>query len=217
MARFAVIVVICGAVSMAAGGLLQAQQGHGSHGGHSAPSAIPRDAASRAFAAANARMHKDMAFVASGNADVDFVRGMIPHHQGAIDMADIVLKFGKDAEVQNLANGIIAAQRREMAQMSLWLATYGSLPPGPDAAAVSRAYAQVNAAMHKDMSIKLTGKADADFMRGMVPHHVGAVEMAKVVLAFGKDSQLKLLAEQIISSQSGEIALMKAWLQKNGG
>ncbi len=74
--------------------------------------------------AAMAKMHKDMSITYTGNADVDFMKGMLPHHQGAIDMAKIVLKYGKDPEVKKLAEGIIAAQETEMAQMKTWLAAH---------------------------------------------------------------------------------------------
>ena len=70
------------------------------------------------------KMHKDMAITYTGNADVDFMKGMMPHHQGAIDMAKIVLKYGKDPEVKKLAEGIIAAQEAEIAQMKTWLAAH---------------------------------------------------------------------------------------------
>ncbi|EJC74071.1 CopM family metallochaperone [Rhizobium hidalgonense] len=83
------------------------------------------DAASHAFSEANAKMHKDMAIEYSGNPDVDFVRGMIPHHQGAIDMAKIELQYGKDAEIRKLAEGVIKAQEAEIAEMNAWLKAHG--------------------------------------------------------------------------------------------
>ena len=59
------------------------------------------------FTAANTRMHADMAVDYTGDADVDFMRGMIPHHQGAIDMAKVVLQHGKDEQTKKLAADII--------------------------------------------------------------------------------------------------------------
>lgn len=90
--------------------------------GHDMAAVDPNAPAStKAFIEANARMHKDMAIAFSGNADIDFVRGMIPHHQGAIDMAKIVLEHGKDTEIRTLAEGIIKAQESEIAEMQAWL------------------------------------------------------------------------------------------------
>ncbi|KRB26067.1 MULTISPECIES: DUF305 domain-containing protein [Mesorhizobium] len=77
------------------------------------------------YKAAMDKMHADMmASRYTGNADVDFVRGMIPHHQGAIDMAKVELANGKDPEIRKLAEGVIAAQEAEIKQMQDWLAAH---------------------------------------------------------------------------------------------
>lgn len=91
----------------------EAHQGHGA--------AAAESPSSQAFAAANARMHEGMDIVYSGDADVDFVRGMIAHHQGAIDMARVELEFGKDPQLRKLAEEIIAAQEGEIRMMQDWL------------------------------------------------------------------------------------------------
>jgi uncharacterized protein (DUF305 family) len=80
----------------------------------------------------------------------------------------------------------------------------------------SLALAAVNAKMHGAMDIPYTGNADRDFVAGMIPHHEGAVDMAKVVLAFGKDPEVRKLAEAIIKAQETEISWMKAWQSKQG-
>ena len=80
--------------------------------------------ATLAYMEANAKMHADMAVPFTGDADVDFIAGMIPHHQGAVEMAKIVLEHGTDPEVRKLAEGIIAAQETEIAWMTEWLATH---------------------------------------------------------------------------------------------
>jgi uncharacterized protein (DUF305 family) len=119
------MIAITTALAMVAGGGAIAQhQGHGAHGSHGAPSA--RDSASTtAFKAANARMHKDMDIRYGGDADVDFVRGMIPHHQGAVEMAKIVLQHGKDPAIRKLAQEIVDAQEKEMTLMRGWLQAKG--------------------------------------------------------------------------------------------
>jgi uncharacterized protein (DUF305 family) len=84
-----------------------------------------RAAASREMAAINRRMHAAMSVPMTGNLDADFVRGMIPHHQGAIDMAELALKHSNDPFVRTLARGIIGAQRREITAMRAWLRDKG--------------------------------------------------------------------------------------------
>ena len=74
-----------------------------------------------AYKAINEKMHKDMAIAFTGDAGVDFVRGMIPHHQ-ATDMAKVVAGFGKDPEIRKLAAEVIKAQESEIAMMREWLA-----------------------------------------------------------------------------------------------
>jgi len=65
----------------------------------------------------NARMHVGMEIVRSGNVDRDFVRMMIPHHQGAIDMARVLLKYGQDERLKRLAQSIIVEQGQEITYM----------------------------------------------------------------------------------------------------
>jgi len=105
-----------------------AQAQSNSHMGHgTAPAAAkakPDAPSTLAFKEAHMRMMRDMDIAYSGDADVDFVRGMIPHHQAAIDAAKIVLQYGKNPENQALAKAIIAAQEREIAEMQAWLKRY---------------------------------------------------------------------------------------------
>ena len=76
------------------------------------------------------RMHHGMAAASpSGNPDRDFVRMMIPHHQGAVDMSKALLLYGKDQELQQLAKSIIAEQQNEIQLMGLWLAKHPSSAP----------------------------------------------------------------------------------------
>jgi uncharacterized protein (DUF305 family) len=96
--------------------------GHGSHGQHAAEAKGDQSPSSLAFHGINMKMHKAMDIPFTGNSDVDFVKGMIPHHEGAVDMAKTVLAFGKDPEVRALADSIIKSQEAEIAQMKAWLA-----------------------------------------------------------------------------------------------
>jgi uncharacterized protein (DUF305 family) len=96
---------------------MKMQMNMGSSSAESAPS-------SKAFEAADEKMHQDMTMSFTGDADVDFVKGMIPHHQGAIDMAKVELQYGKDPELRKLAEDITKAQETEITLMDAWLAKH---------------------------------------------------------------------------------------------
>jgi uncharacterized protein (DUF305 family) len=78
------------------------------------------------FKAAMDRMHTSMMIDYTGNPDVDFAHAMMPHHKGAIDMAKVELQYGKDPELRKMAEEIVSAQKKEIAEMKKWLATHGS-------------------------------------------------------------------------------------------
>lgn len=112
----------CAALTAALGTPVIAQ----SHDHHSAPQAAAAEPAStRDFKEVHAKMMRDMGQAYTGNPDLDFVRGMIPHHQGAIDMARVLLKHGKDPEIRKLAEQVIADQEREIVQMRDWVKKNG--------------------------------------------------------------------------------------------
>jgi len=91
------------------------------------------------------------------------------------------------------------------------------MTPDPSDSASTKGY---KAAMMKMMEgmpgMKFTGDADLDFMNSMRPHHQGAIDMAKVVLADGKDETVKRLAQEIVTAQEKEIVVIDAWLKANG-
>jgi len=94
--------------------------GHAMPGMAMAPPGADANPSTKAFKAADEKMMKDMNRPMTGNADQDFVAGMLPHHGGAVDMARVEIQYGKDPEMLRLARGIIAAQEKEIAQMKAW-------------------------------------------------------------------------------------------------
>lgn len=95
-------------------------------------------------------------------------------------------------------------------------ATMDMSQPVGDQGLSSKAFAEANAKMHADMAIEFSGDTDVDFVRGMIAHHQGAIDMAKIQLQYGKDPEIRKLAEEIIKAQEGEIAMMREWLAKQG-
>ncbi|MCH8531816.1 MAG: DUF305 domain-containing protein [Saccharospirillum sp.] len=168
------------------------------------------------FAESHQRMMDDMhQMTLSGDADHDFVRGMIPHHQGAIDMAEVLLAQGSDAQLLELGEEIITAQQAEIEQMEQWLADYGPARPGPNSNAIRAGYDRINQKMMRDMDMAPTGNVDRDFVLGMIPHHEAAIDMARLLLQYSEDQELRELAEAVIREQEREIHFMHSWLEDN--
>jgi uncharacterized protein (DUF305 family) len=151
--------------------------------------------------------------------DLRFVDAMIPHHQGAVEMAKEAQQKSKRPEIQKLAADIIKAQDKEIAQMKQWRQAWY-----PKAATPIAYNSQMGHSMPmsqdqiKDMMMSMDlGAANAEFdlrfLNAMIPHHDGAVTMAQDALSKSKRSQIKQLAQDIIKSQETEIAQMKQWKQ----
>mgnify|MGYP002780581951 CR=1 FL=1 len=93
--------------------------------------AMVQNDAQKAYAAANDKMHAGMGGAINADPDIAFMQGMIPHHQGAVEMAQVVLKHGKDPEVRALAQKVIAAQEAEIKEMQAWLDKRGAEAAAP--------------------------------------------------------------------------------------
>lgn len=91
-----------------------------------------------------------------------------------------------------------------------------TMMPAPGDAASTKDFKSADMKMMHDMAVPYTGNPDIDFRTKMIPHHQGAIDMAKVALAHAKDETTKALATQIIKDQEREIAEMRDWLSKHG-
>ena len=93
--------------------------GHGSHAGHSSSASNKSTTAvsTKKYQQINDNMHKSMDIKFTGDADKDFLAAMIPHHQGAVEMAEVVLQHGKNPKIRQLAQEIITMQKKEIAEM----------------------------------------------------------------------------------------------------
>lgn len=164
-------------------------------------------------------MHDEM-MIGMGYNDPDtaFAKGMLGHHRGAVDMAKIELKYGTDEVMKKLAQDIIDSQQSEIDIMKKWLASHpDAAKPKPETPEMQMAYANGMDAMHGEMMAGIADPVpDMAFARGMLPHHRGAVDMAKVQLKYGKDEDMRKLAQQIIDAQQPEIELMQNWIATSG-
>ena len=162
-------------------------------------------------------MHEDMMEgVQANDADVAFAKGMLPHHEGAVEMAEIQLKYGKDETMRKLATDIIAAQEAEIKQMENWLEANPDTEEQDYTKGMHKAYLDSMKPMHDDMMQGvLSEDADMAFAKGMLPHHQGAVAMAEVQIKYGKDKQMRKLAQDIIDAQRSEIDLMQNWINQH--
>lgn len=145
------------------------------------------------------------------NIDQHFIVQMIPHHEGAIEMAKLALQKSKNPELLSLANTIISAQEKEITDMKSWYGDwYGGIPPQGGMGMMHMD------GMTGDLTVlgSLSGTSfDQEFIRQMIPHHEMAIMMAEMLRAGTTRPEMKQLAENIISSQSSEIQTMRGWLQ----
>lgn len=206
--RLAALAALIPALGLVSGA--QAGMAHHGHGKAAARACHTVAASTQAYQQAMARMHEQMRQPRSGDPDIDFVRQMIPHHQAAVEMARIQLAHGKDEALKDFSRWIIQFQSQEIGMMKNWLRGHDN---GVEKAGATDYYGPSMERMHHAMMITYTGDADADFVRGMIPHHQGAVDMAAIVTARGHNPEIRALAEGIQRSQNYEIGWQQAWLR----
>jgi len=145
--------------------------------------------------------------------DQMFIAGMVPHHQSAIDMAEMARTRAEHKEIGQLASDIISAQQREIGQMRTWYKQWygtdqipqmdeqmmGEMMPGTDMEGMEAT------------DLSKAEPFDKAFIDAMIPHHQSAVMMAQHALKQAKRPEIKQLAQEIIASQEQEITQMKQW------
>jgi uncharacterized protein (DUF305 family) len=159
--------------------------------------------------------------------DAAFIENMIPHHEGAIAMAELALTKAKTKEVQTLAANIIKNQQEEITTIKAWYTTWFERDVPEDQTNSSMINMSDNdmAAMHTETGTihmnSMSGDLEAlqnakdfdkEFVTQMIPHHEMAVMMAQMLLRTSSREEMKTLAQNIIDSQSKEIADMQSWL-----
>jgi uncharacterized protein (DUF305 family) len=150
--------------------------------------------------------HGDMVMDAETPFDAMFIDGMIEHHQGAIDMAEMALEQVDREEVRTLAEAIIAAQTAEIAQLQSWRSEwYPDLAPTE-----GMAMEMGEMTISEDESLPIEQR----FITAMISHHEGAINMADMALEQAEHEEIRTLAEAIIADQEAEIEQMQSWLEE---
>lgn len=135
----------------------------------------------------------------------EFIAGMIPHHQEAIDTAkEVIERGGTTPEIMQLAQNIVVAQEAEIAQMKAWYQDW-----------YGEAYTDTGAYMPMMRELENLSGAEIDrvFLEDMIGHHMGAIMMARSVQPYIEHEEIAELAQTIIATQSDEIAQMRQMLQ----
>jgi uncharacterized protein (DUF305 family) len=146
----------------------------------------------------------------SGKAfDRAFLSMMIPHHTAAIAMSKAILPLSKDAQVKTWASDIIASQQAEIQAMNALLGPRG----GPNTALKSLMDSGMNGKAMATV-VKNARNPDQAFVQGMLPHHSGAIDMARLALTKSGDPQVLKLAKTIIVAQAGEMYDFQTWLSR---
>lgn len=153
--------------------------------------------------------HGDL--MASAATDGAFIVEMTPHHEAAVEMAEIATRKAEHADTKELARAIIAAQNEEIDELAATHSDLFGLPPsqGEHGSLGMEAHEM---GMDGDAMMLVNEKPfDRAFIDMMIPHHQGAIRMARVQLERGEDKRLMLLSKEIIDAQSREIEEMNAW------
>ncbi len=148
----------------------------------------------------------------------NFIVQMIPHHQAAINMSHNILRFTTNLQLEKIAEQIIEEQTKSIANMRKIMCNCGRLEnPKSQLCKYQDKLDDIISVMFDRMkNAKATNRIDCDFIREMIPHHMGAVEMSQTTLRFDICPELRPILEAIIVSQKRGIANMRALSKKIG-
>lgn len=147
-------------------------------------------------------MTKMMSLKMTGDPDHDFAMMLKTHHQSAVEMADMEIKQGTNAQVKALASKIKATNQKEIRELDQFLSSHK-----PQSA--SSKLGQNGMEMMHGGKHAMNGKVDHDFASMMAQHHQQGVDMARMFLKEGKTSTMKTMANKVISQQTKEITELK--------
>jgi uncharacterized protein (DUF305 family) len=144
--------------------------------------------------------------------DERFIDAMVPHHQGAIAMAEVALKNAQHEEIKDLSRNIVSTQRAEIEELkSIKKEEFGTSNVPME---MSQEQMRGMGMMMDPQELARSEPFDRAFIDAMIPHHQSAIEMAKVAYEKSENPRIKKLAENIVSAQQAEIEQMKGWREQ---
>ena len=166
--------------------------------------------------------HGGSASKAAEDFDIQFIDMMVPHHQGAVAMAQIAQQRGEHTEIIQMADAIISAQEAEISQMKSWRKAWAGsdqtppmdrmpMVPGMGAHGGAHGGSSMNMAEDVEKLRRAPDPFDHAFIDAMIPHHRSAIEAAKAAETRAQRTEIKELAATIIADQQREIAQMESW------
>jgi uncharacterized protein (DUF305 family) len=167
-----------------------------------------------AFAAAGCGGDDNTTSSQAQSTDGAFIAEMIPHHESAIEMAEIAQQKTEYPQIKQLADDIVSAQDAEIAGMNdMHQRMFGEPVMGADHGSLGLGGQMMGMSANMD-SLETAKPFDEAFIDEMIPHHQGAIRMAQIELANGQDQEVKDLAQSIIDAQSQEIEQMNQWREQ---
>ncbi len=178
-------------------------------------------------AASAASSHSDIGSTSGGDeqagfndADIAFAQGMLPHHQQALEMADMVDGRTENPQITDLATRIEAAQGPEIETLTGWLGDWGQEVPagGGDMGGMDHGGGDGMMSAEDMDALEAASRAEFDrlFLSRMIEHHTGAIEMAQTEISDGRFPEAKRMATDIVDSQTAEMAEMEQLLAEFG-
>ena len=150
----------------------------------------------------------EMVMAGGEYSDERFIDAMVPHHQGAIDMAEVALENAEHLELLQLAENVISTQQAEIEQLrSIKEQEFGT-------SEVPALMSPEEMGMEDPAELANQRPFDETFINAMIPHHESAIEMAQVALAESDNPAVRDLAGQIVDDQTREIEQMRGWLEE---
>lgn len=160
--------------------------------------------------------------VTGSEIDEQFINMMVPHHQGAVEMARIALERSQRPEIKEMANAIIASQEAEITQMKGWKQQWYGSSDTPPMSEMPMLQTMPGMGMGHPMDMQADVDAlqnapepfDLAFIDAMIPHHQSAIDAALLVINEAVHPEMRELAQQVIDAQQKEIDQMMSWRQE---